>query len=453
VSCRNSPTIADALASFDEGRLVRRDHISRIIQSARSALPDGYLIFLAERFDAALSEACAWDAAAKARLSIPALAGIGISVKACIDVAGFITTAGSQVLARRDAAPSDAAIVERLRKAGAIVLGHTNMTEFAYSGLGLNPHFGAPLSPFVPSEARVAGGSTSGGAVSVAFGGADAALGTDTSGSVRIPAAFCGLTGFKPSRGRYPAGGIIPLSPSFDVPGVIARSVECCRLLDRVLASQRAHAVPTVRSVALKLLVPTNYVLSGLDDTVRLKFDRALRRIEQAGVDLCREDVPELARVGEAARLGGIVAAESYAWHRELIAQHANSYDPRVASRILAGKEIPAHSYFSGLAELGDLASAIDRTFLGIDALVWPTVAILPPRRADLIDDAAYAAVNSLVIRNTEFANRVDLPSLTIPLPGVDDGPVGLLLTGRRKGDDALLAVGALLQSIVGTGQ
>jgi aspartyl-tRNA(Asn)/glutamyl-tRNA(Gln) amidotransferase subunit A len=441
--------IADALTSFEDGRLSRHDHVSRMIQSARSAVSDEYRIFLAERFDAALAEACAWDGGADAGLSIPMLAGIGVSVKACIDVAGFVTTAGSNVLAHRAAAPSDAPTVARLRNAGAIVLGHTNMTEFAYSGLGLNPHFGTPLSPFAPTEARVAGGSTSGGAVSVAIGGADAALGSDTSGSVRIPAAFCGLTGFKPSRGRYSSDGIIPLSRSFDVPGVIARSVECCRLLDGVLARAASSVGQTARPASLRLLVPINYVLTELDETVRQKFDRALRRLEQAGVELCRAEVPELARIGDAARCGGIIAAESYAWHREIIAQHANSYDPRVASRILAGKEVRAESYIAGIAELQNLASGIDRALVGMDAFIWPTVAILPPRRDDLIADATYAAINSLVIRNTEIANRVDLPSITIPLPESGDGPVGLLLTGRRNGDDVLFDVAATLQSLL----
>jgi Asp-tRNA(Asn)/Glu-tRNA(Gln) amidotransferase A subunit family amidase len=189
---------------------------------------------LHERIDEAQTQANAWDQLALSAV-VPALIGLTVAVKACFDVRGWVTTAGSRVLQDKPPANVDAPLVAALNRCGAVVTVQTNMTEFAFGALGLNPHFGTPLTPLDPLRQRIAGGSTSGGAVVVALGLTDLALGSDTSGSIRIPAAFCGVTGFKPSRGRYNDDGMIYLSPSFDVPGFIARDVETLLRVDGAL--------------------------------------------------------------------------------------------------------------------------------------------------------------------------------------------------------------------------
>lgn len=399
------------------------------------------ICLLARRDQDALVEAAAVD-------PLLPLAGDVLTVKACFDVAGWTTHAGSAVLADAAAADVDAPMVRALRSAGAIVLAQTNMTEFAYGALGLNSTYGTPTTPLRPGEHRVTGGSTSGGAVAVALDVADVSLGSDTSGSIRIPAAFCGLAGFKPSQGRYPSGGMIPLAPSFDAPGLIAPTVAQLRRIDMALVDRDSRQAPA-RSIAdLHLLVPIDTIAAGqTDPDVLDRFDRWLTALVAAGAKITEIELPMLNEAGIAAREGSVIAVEAYDWHRDLIAAHLDRYDPRVGSRIMHGATVLAADYVAALGRIHDCRRRYDAALGDADAVVTPTVPVLPPCVADLDSMDAYLAANTEVLRLTEFANRLDLPSVSLPGNREDVEPIGLMVTGRRDGDVALLDLAALIET------
>ena len=384
--------------------------------------------------------------------SLP-IAGDVLTVKACFDVAGWTTHAGSSVLADAPPAETDAPMVRALRSAGAILLAQTNMTEFAYGALGLNSTYGTPTTPLRPGEQRVSGGSTSGGAVAVALGAADVSLGSDTSGSIRIPAAFCGVAGFKPSQGRYPADGLIPLAWSFDAPGLISSTVAHLRQVDMALVDRDVRPGSTRTISDLHLLVPTDAIRAGeTDPEVLDRFDRWLGALAAAGVTVTETELPMLTEASIATREGFVIAVEAYDWHRDLIATGFSRYDPRVGPRIQHGATVLAADYVAALRKVGDCRRRYDAALEGADAIVTPTVAVLPPRVADLDSMDAYLAANTEVLRLTEFANRLDLPSVSLPGHPQDPQPIGLMLTGRRGGDAALLDLAVLIEACLTDG-
>jgi aspartyl-tRNA(Asn)/glutamyl-tRNA(Gln) amidotransferase subunit A len=296
--------------------------------------------FMAVHTEQARASADASDRLRAAGVPMGPLAGLPISIKDLFDESGQTTRAGSRVL--NDAAPAgkDSLVVQRLRAAGAVVVGRTNMTEFAYSGLGLNPHYGTPLNPWDRATGRIPGGSSSGAAVSVTDGMAAAAIGTDTGGSVRIPSALCGLTGFKPTARRVPMEGVLPLSPSLDSIGPLARSVACCALLHAVLAAESpAPATVQRQSLAgLRVALPRTLVFDSADVTVSSTFAAACSALSAAGVQVVEVDVPEFLELAHINRGGGFTAAEAWAWHAALLQSRETEYDPRVAVRIRAGQ-------------------------------------------------------------------------------------------------------------------
>lgn len=380
------------------------------------------------------------DALAEAGVVDPALplAGDVLAVKACFDVAGWTTHAGSAVL--RDAPPAlaDAPLVQAVRSAGAILVAQTNMTEFAYGALGLNATFGTPTTPMCPGEDRVSGGSTSGGAVAVALGAADIALGSDTSGSIRIPAAFCGESGFKPSQGRYSADGLIPLAVSFDAPGFIAASVTHLRRIDAALVGRSgATGADNASLHGRRFLVPRDAIDAGDTDAAVLeRFDAWFSALVAAGAEIVELDMPMLVEACLAARAGWTIAVEAFDWHRNLIATEIDRYDTRVGPRIMMGASVPAADYVAAMRVIRECRRRYDVAMHGFDAMLTPTVAILPPRVADVQTTESYLAKNTEVLRLTEIANRLDLPSVSLPGRRDERGPIGLMLTGRR-GDDA----------------
>ena len=395
---------------------------------------------LARRDDEALAEAAVVDP------TLP-LAGEVVVVKACFDVAGWTTHAGSAVLAGAAPADVDAPLVAALRSAGAIVLAQTNMTEFAYGALGLNSTYGDPTTPLRPGEKRVAGGSTSGGSVAVALGAADFALGSDTSGSIRIPAAFCGVAGFKPSQGRYPSGGMIPLAASFDAPGFVAPTISYLRRVDAALVDDDRRPLIEGMLGDVHLLVPVDAIRAGATDQIVLdRFAEWIGVLTAAGANITEIELPMLTEASMAAREGYVIAVEAYDWHRELIAQHLDGYDPRVGSRIVHGAEVLASDYVAASRKIADCRRRYDTALQGADAILTPTVPILPPRIADVQTTDGYLAMNTEVLRLTEFANRLDLPSATLPGGFPDRQPIGLMLTGRRGGDVALLDLAVMLE-------
>ncbi len=382
------------------------------------------------------------------------LAGVPVTVKDLFDVAGSITTAGSRVLLEGPgAAPPaehDAVVVARLRAAGAAMVGSTNMTEFAYSGLGLNPHWGTPAnaagSALDPGAPRIPGGSSSGAAVGVALGVGLAAVGTDTGGSVRIPAALNGLVGFKPTARRVPLDGCLPLAASLDSIGPIARTLADCLRLDAVLADAPLRGTPPAPG-QIRLLLPTTLVLDDLDATVAQAFTASIERLQAAGVQIARADCAPFADTALAAQ-GVIAAYESFQWHAPLLARAAAAYDPRVATRIAGGAQISVLDYAAALHARQRWQAAVQAGLQGFDAFVMPTVPRVAPEIAALADDAAYFAANRLMLRNTLLFNLLDGCALTLPMR-TSGLPAGLMLGAPALHDEAIAAIGLTIEALL----
>ena len=394
---------------------------------------------------AALAMARAADAARTAGNVPSLLAGLPVSIKDLFDVAGQVTTAGSRALAHQPPASADATAVARLRAAGAVLLGRTNMSEFAFSGLGLNPHYGTPRTPV--DGTRAAGGSTSGGAVTVAGGMAVAALGTDTGGSIRIPSAFCALTGFKPTARRVPMTCGVPLSTSLDSGGPLANSVDCCAIVDAILSGEPLDT-ETVPLAGLRLGITQDYVGTDLDDTVDTAFSRAVERLERAGARIVRFEFPELLQLPGINGGGGLTAAEAWAWHRPLLARAEAQYDQRVAARIRRGEQMNAAAYIDVLEARARMIAAARRRLGNLDAWLMPTVAIVPPEVAPLeADDARFFRTNALALRNPSVINFLDGCALTLPIHTTGELPVGLSLCGLANDDARILRVGRAVEA------
>ena len=403
------------------------------------------------RFDAqALVAAQAVDAARLAGAPVPPLAGLAVSIKDLFDVAGHPTTAGSRSMADAPAAQADAPAVARLRAAGAALTGHTNLSEFAYSGVGINPYHGTPVNPVTAAlnpTPRAPGGSTSGGAVSVATGAAWAALGSDTGGSIRIPAALTGLVGFKNTQRLTPLAGAVPLSSTLDTACAITRSVRDAVLLHGLLAARNPR--PLRRPLqALRLAVPQTVMLDGLDTDVALAFEATLATLRHAGARI--EDLP-LAPLGELAHLqaqGGFTAAESWAWHRGRLAQREADYDPRVAQRIRRGEAISAADYLDLLRQRSLWIARVEAEAAGFDALLSPTVPMVAPALAPLLaSDKGFFAINGLLLRNPSAVNMLDGCALSMPCQAAGQMPVGLMVWGPAMSDDAVLGVSLAIES------
>ena len=409
---------------------------------------EGARVFMRTHRESALAEARASDTLRAHGLVPSPLAGIPVSVKDLFDVAGDITRAGSKALADDAPANADATVIRRLRQAGAIIVGRTNMVEFAFSGLGLNPHYGTPKNPWDRTTGRIPGGSSSGAAVSVSDGMAAMGLGTDTGGSVRIPAALCGLTGFKPTARRIPKDGTFPLSTSLDSIGPIATSVACCALVDSILAGDAPQVPQALPLKGLRLGVVQDYVLEGLDGAVADAFGKALAKLSQAGASVTDVRFEALQGMPQLNQKGGLVVAEAHAIHRELIARRKADYDPRVASRILRGADMSAADYIDLLAQRAAMIAQSARLAAPYDALLMPTVAMVAPAIAPLeADDQLYGKTNLALLRNPSVVNFLDACALSIPCHQPGQGPVGLMVVGQSGEDRRLLAVGLALES------
>lgn len=418
----------------------------------RAAQGEGPRAFTRLFAETALAEARASDQLRAAGLVRSPLEGLPISVKDLFDVAGQPTTAGSRLLQTAPAATRSATVVQRLRQAGAVLVGHTNMTEFAYSGLGLNPHHGTPQNRWERGVdgGRIPGGSSSGAAVSVTDGMAVAAVGSDTGGSVRIPSAFCGLTGFKPTARRVPMDGVLPLSTQLDSIGPLAPTVACCAALDAVLAGQEQPVLQAASLQGLRLLAPTNVVLDGMDATVAAAYERALSRLAQAGARIVQAAVPAFGELPAINAKGGFTAAEAWFWHRDHLAAHAEAYDPRVGSRILRGKDISAADYLELLQRRQQWQVTVQAQLDGYDALLMPTVPVVAPRIAALqASDEAYYAANGLILRNPTLVNFLDGCAISLPCHDQGAAPVGLSLAAGAGHDARLLGLALAAEQVL----
>jgi len=400
----------------------------------------------------ARAEARASDTLRAAGLARSAIEGLPISVKDLFDIAGYPTRAGSRLLQGEPPATRNARIVDRLRAAGAVIVGATNMTEFAFSGIGINPHYGTPRNPWGRSDGggRIPGGSSSGAAISVTDGMALAAIGTDTGGSVRIPSALCGLTGFKPTARRVPSAGAIPLSTTLDSIGPLAPSVRCCALLDSILAGE-PFAEPMPAAIAqMQLLAPANYVLDGMDGPVAAAWERALSRLSQAGARITHAPLAPLDELAAIHAKGAFSNAEAWAWHRRYLPARQSEYDPRVAARILVGSRMNAADYVDLLAARQRWIAAMQAALADHDALLMPTVPIVAPEMAPLVaSDEAFSAANALILRNTTLVNFLDGCAVSLPMHQSGEAPCGLSLAAPGGHDARLLALALAVEAVL----
>jgi aspartyl-tRNA(Asn)/glutamyl-tRNA(Gln) amidotransferase subunit A len=438
--------LADDLA---HGRTSARKLVEECIARIADPIGEGQRVFIHVDKNAALEAADAMDHLRKASAAPSPFAGIPVSIKDLFDIKGQVTRAGSRALQDSPPAEADAPVVARLRAAGFVVIGRTNMTEFAYSGIGINPHYGTPKSVWKRDAGHVPGGSSSGAAVSIADGMAYGALGTDTGGSCRIPAAYNGIVGYKPTQRRVPLDGGVPLSTSLDSFGPLANSVACCAALDAVLAAEPLAPIRPRAIKGLRLAVPTTIALDELDDAVAKTFDRALQTLSKAGALIEHIEVPEFLDVGLMNAKGGFAAAESFAWHRYLITSKGDIYDPRVYVRIMRGEAITAADYIDLLNARRSLISRIATRLAPYDALVMPTTANTPPRIADLADDKAFAIANLRSLRNCTLINMIDGCSISLPAHRQGEVPVGFMLASTGGSDRRIFELAAAMEGVI----
>jgi aspartyl-tRNA(Asn)/glutamyl-tRNA(Gln) amidotransferase subunit A len=441
-------TLAQSALELEAGassRSLVEECLARIADPAG----EGRRVFLKVHADGARAAADQMDGLRRRRAAPSRLAGIPISVKDLFDVAGDVTMSGSVALRDAPPAAADAVAVARLRAAGLIPIGRTNMTEFAFTGLGINPHYDTPRNPFDRTTGRIPGGSSSGAAVSVTDGMAVGALGTDTGGSCRIPAALCGIVGYKPTAERIPLRGVLPLSFSLDSVGPLAPTVACCAVLDAIMAGEDAGDIEPFPLRGLRLAAPQAVVLDGLDQTVARTYAAALSELSEAGAAITDIALRELAEIATLNRRGGFAASEAYAWHRSLIEAKGGLYDPRVLMRIMGGKDMAAADYIELNQGRADLIRRIAAITQHYDALVMPTVPVIAPPLAALAAEDPYRKVNLQVLRNPTVANMLDRCAISLPCHRHGEAPVGLMLIGEHGGDRRLFAIGAGIEAIV----
>jgi aspartyl-tRNA(Asn)/glutamyl-tRNA(Gln) amidotransferase subunit A len=443
------PTLARLADDLESGRTTSRKLVEDCIARIADPAGEGQRTFLHVDKDAALAVADAMDGLRRAKAAPSRYAGIPVSIKDLFDIKGQTTRAGSRALDDSDPAEHDAPAVARLRKAGFVVIGRTNMTEFAYSGIGINPHHGTPKGAWNRAEGHVPGGSSSGAAVSVLDGMAHGALGTDTGGSCRIPAAFNGIVGYKPTQRRVPLEGTVPLSFSLDSIGPLARSVSCCAIMDAVLANEPIVALKPRPVKGMRLAVPTTIALDDLDTEVAETFERALKLLSDHGAVIERIEMAEFHDIGPMNAKGGFAASESYAWHRYLITAKGDVYDPRVAVRIMRGEAQSAADYIDLLNERRSLIARVNARIAPYDALVLPTTANTPPRIADLADDKAFTTQNLRALRNCTLINMIDGCAISLPAHRQGDIPVGLMLAGAGGSDRRIFELAAGMEAVI----
>ena len=438
------PNLQTTRSRLRSGEADPSAEVERAIDIAQSALCQH--VFLKPTFDEARRTA------KQAQIEKTPLAGLAVSIKDLFDVAGQTSTAGS--IALRDAAPAqqDSPAVARLRRAGAAFMGRTNMVEFAFSGVGVNPHFGTPANPCDTAVARIPGGSSSGAAVSVASGAAFIGLGSDTGGSIRIPAALTGIVGFKNTARLVPTQGTVPLSHTLDTVCALTRSVQDAILAHEILAQRRV-----TRSMAplgaYRLAVASSVMLDGLDATVARAWQRTLDTLRKAGARIEELGLAELNELQQIQAGGSISAAESYAWHHDLLHDKAKDYDPRVAARIQTGAAMSACDYIELLGARSRWIKRMETALQGFDAVLSPTTPVTAAPIADVAPgaerDAAFFHLNALLLRNTSVVNMLDGCAISLPCQAPDELPVGLMVWAGALRDDPVLNIAFQIEQLL----
>ena len=441
-------TLAEHAHDLGTGRTSARALVEEALAAIADPSSEGARAFISLDAEGARATADLIDGQRKRGRAASPFAGIPISVKDLFDLAGEVTRAGSKVLAHAPSATADAPAIARLKSMGFIVVGRGNMTEFAYSGVGLNPHYGTPRSIYDRKTGRIPGGSSSGAAVAVADGLVSLAIGSDTGGSCRIPAAYNGIVGYKPSTGLVPLDGAFPLSPSLDSVGPLANSVACCAASHAIMAERRpvTDALP---AKGLRLGILRDIVLDDLEKPVAEAFDRSLGLLASAGASLADAHFPEIAEIPAINARASLLVAEAWRGHRARIAEMGEGYDPRVRMRLELGKAISAADILDTLARRKELIAAFAAFARGFDALIMPTVPMVPPAIAALAEDRDYIRLNAMSLRNTTLFNVLDGCAISLPMTARGEAPAGLMLVAAHGSDDRLFAAALAVEGIV----
>ncbi|WP_137043846.1 amidase [Pseudolabrys sp. FHR47] len=424
-----------------------RERLAAALECIDNPQGEGAKAVLTVYRDAAQAAAEASDARARTGTLLGPLDGAIVTIKDLFDVVGDVTRAGSKVLADEgQVAARDAVVVQRLRAAGAVIVGKTNMSEFAFTGVGANPHYGTPGNP--ADRARVPGGSSSGAGVAVTDGMCEIGVGSDTGGSVRIPASLCGIVGFKPSKRRVSTEGAFPLSYSLDSIGPLAKTVAQCAVADAVLSGDEFWTLDAAPLAGLRFGVAQGLPLENLDDTVGRRFPEALDRLEKVGVHLTYEKLPQFEDMIALQSRTSILVAEAYSVHSSRMKSRAAEVDSIVASRLSRGADIAAHDYVNAVRTRNALIAAMDERLRDVDVLVLPATAIVAPRFDEIAEPKAFMQRNAMLLRNTTIGNFFDLTGVSLPLPRDGHLPVGLMLLARNGHDRQLLRIAAAVEKL-----
>jgi aspartyl-tRNA(Asn)/glutamyl-tRNA(Gln) amidotransferase subunit A len=432
-----------------EGRTTSRALVEQALARIADPAGEGARAFLKVYADAARAEAEHSDRLRRSGVARSPVEGLPVSVKDLYDVGGDVTRAGSKLLAGAPPAGADAPAVARLRAAGAVIVGRTNMVEFAFGTTGLNPHYGTPKNPWDRKTGRVPGGSSSGAGVAQADGMAVMSLGSDTRGSVRVPAALCGIAGWKPTQRRVPREGAFPLSYTLDTVGPLANTLACCAAYDAVLAAEPQAPLPGMPVKGLRLLLPRSSLLDDLDAQVGRAFAAALQALAAAGAVITERAVPEFDRQGEYFKGGGYAGAEACAIHRRW-QDRRGEYDPRIAKRIDLAAQMSAADYVDlGLARAAYIR-AVEAAAAPFDALLMPTTPCVAPPIAEVdASDEAYFACNARFLRNVGVVNFLDGCGASLPCHEAGAAPVGLTVFGPALADRRVLAAAAAIEKLL----
>ena len=439
-------TVAQLGADLAAGRTTSRALVEEAFAKVVDQAGEGSRAFVKLYADAARAEADFADRLRKSGVRRSPVDGLPIAVKDLFDVAGDVTRAGAKIFEGNPPAKVDAPAVARLRAAGAVLLGRNNMVEFAFGGVGLNPHYGTPKNPYDRATGRVPGGSTSGGAVAQADGMCVMALGSDTRGSIRQPAALCGVTGFKPTTRRVPREGAFPLSTTLDSIGPLANSVACCAYYDAILAGERPDPLPELPAQGLRIMLPRSSALDDLDAHVTRTFVSTLSRLSRAGAVLTEVKVPAFDRQAEYFKNGGFAGAEAYHLHKPNLGRAAEM-DPRVAKRVMMGWEMSAEDYLTLIDLRAAFIREVEALAVPYDAILMPTTPCVAPTIAETqASDEDYFRWNARIMRNTGLINFLDGCAVTLPCQAKGTAPVGLMVCGTAMSDRRTLAVAAAVE-------
>jgi aspartyl-tRNA(Asn)/glutamyl-tRNA(Gln) amidotransferase subunit A len=388
------------------------------------------------------------------------LSGLAVSIKDLFDVQGQVTQAGSIVLKDQPPAPADCLAVARLRAAGAGLIGRTNMVEFAFSGVGTNPHHGTPAAwdglhdqaAGQPGQPHAPGGSSSGAAVSVATGAAFIGLGSDTGGSIRVPAALNGIVGFKNTARLVPTKGALPLSTTLDTVCAMTRTVRDAILAHEVLSARQVP--PGQRPLSgYRLAVVKTLMQDDMNATVTRAFERSLNTLRSAGAQIGEIDLSELNELATMMSTGGFSPAEGFAWHRALIERESERYDPRVLQRLMRGSGMKAHEYMDLVQTRHQWIRRVEKKLVGYDAVLSPTTPITAPKISDVAPgaerDMEFFRINGLMLRNTSAVNTLDGCGISLPCHAPGELPVGLMAWHAAMHDDSILQLALLLEPLL----